>query len=189
MLSIKKSQRLFFEAFEGMARGAVDAAGILESLVGSGRDQMESHAARIKTIEHSCDRIVHDLVRELNRTFITPFDREDIHDLGTAQDDIVDLIDATASRAVLYGVGGEVPEAAGLAGVIKRQAGEILVAVSQLKEPEHILEQCKRIKDMETEGDRLYREAMKRIFGGTPDPIFVITAKEIIEMLEATTDA
>ena len=189
MLSVKKSQRLFFEAFEGLARGAVDAAGILETLFGVGRDQMESHAARIKTIEHSCDRIIHDLVRELNRTFITPFDREDIHDLGTALDDIVDLIDATASRAVLFRVGGEVPEAAGLAGVIKRQAGEILVAVSHLKEPEQILEQCKRIKDMETEGDRLYREAMVRLFAGTPDPIFVIKAKEIIEVLETATDA
>ena len=189
MLSMKKSQRLFFDAFEGMARGAVDAAGVLEQLFGGSREMMETHAARIKTIEHGCDRLVHELVRDLNRTFITPFDREDIHDLGTALDDIVDLIDATASRAVLFRVGAEVPEAAGLAGVIKRQAGEILVAVSHLKEPDHILEQCKRIKDLETEGDRLYREAMARMFAGTPDPIFVIKAKEIVEVLEAATDA
>ncbi|HKQ97617.1 MAG TPA: DUF47 family protein [Candidatus Polarisedimenticolia bacterium] len=189
MLSLKKSQRLFFESFEGMARGAVDAAGILETLFTAGREQMEAHAAQIKTIEHGCDRIVHEMVRELNRTFITPFDREDIHDLGTALDDIVDLMDAAASRAVLFRVGGEVPEAAGLAGVIKRMAGEILVAVSHLKENERILEHCKRIKDMETEGDRLYREAMARLFAGSPDPIFVIKAKEIIEVLEAATDA
>jgi uncharacterized protein Yka (UPF0111/DUF47 family) len=189
MLNVKSSQRQFFETFEGMARGAVEAAGVLERLFSDGRDQLESHAAQIKEIEHRCDRMVHDLVRELNRTFITPFDREDIHDLGTAMDDIVDLIDATASRAVLFRVGGEVPEAAGLARIIRRQAEEIALAVSRLKEPDHILEQCRRIKEMETEGDRLYREAMGRLFEKNPDPIFVIKAKEIIEVLEAGTDA
>jgi uncharacterized protein Yka (UPF0111/DUF47 family) len=189
MLSVKKSQRLFFDTFEGMARGAVEAAGILEQLFSDGHDQLETHAAQIKEIEHRCDRMVHELVRALNRTFITPFDREDIHDLGTAMDDIVDLIDATASRAVLFRVGGEVQGAAALAKVIRRQAEEIALAVSRLKEPDHILEQCKRIKDLETEGDRLYRDAMARLFETSTDAIFVIKAKEIIEVLEAGTDA
>jgi uncharacterized protein Yka (UPF0111/DUF47 family) len=189
MLSVRKSQRLFFETFEGMARGAVEAAGVLVRLFSEGRDQVEAHAARIKEIEHSCDHMVHELVRQLNRTFITPFDREDIHDLGTAMDDIVDLIDAAASRALLFKVGGEVPEAAGLAKIIRRQAEEIALAVSRLKEPDHILEQCRRIKEMETEGDRLYREAMGRLFDRNADAIFVIKAKEIIEVLEAGTDA
>jgi len=189
MLSLKKSQRLFFETFEGMARGAVEAASILERLFTDGHDRLETHAAQIKEIEHRCDRMVHDLVRELNRTFITPFDREDIHDLGTAMDDIVDLVDATASRAVLFRVGSEVQGAAALAKVIRRQAEEIALAVSRLKEPDHILEQCRRIKDLETEGDRLYREAMARLFETSTDAIFVIKAKEIIEVLEAGTDA
>jgi uncharacterized protein len=189
MLSLKKSQRLFFDTFEGMARGAVEAAGVLERLFSDGRDQVEKHSTRIKEIEHSCDDMVHGLVRELNRTFITPFDREDIHDLGTAMDDMVDLIDAAASRALIFRVAGEVPEAAGLAKIIRRQAEEIALAVSRLKEPDHILEQCRRIKEMETEGDRLYREAMGRLFERTTDAIFVIKAKEIIEVLEAGTDA
>jgi len=189
MLSLKKSQRLFFDTFEGMARGAVEAAGVLEQLFTDSRDQLETHAAKIKDIEHRCDRMVHELVRELNRTFITPFDREDIHDLGTAMDDIVDLVDATASRAVLFRVGGEVHGAAALAKVIRRQAEEILLAVTRLKEPDHILEQCRRIKEMETEGDRLYREAMAHLFATSTDAIFVIKAKELIEVLEAGTDA
>jgi uncharacterized protein Yka (UPF0111/DUF47 family) len=189
MLSVKKSQRLFFETFEGMAKGAVEAAGVLEQLFSDGREHLERHAGQIKDIEHRCDRLVHGMVRELNRTFITPFDREDIHELGTAMDDIVDLIDAAASRAVLFKVGADVPDAKGLATIIRRQAEEILVAVSHLKEPDHILEQCRRIKDMETEGDRLYREAMTRLFDSSTDAIFVIKAKEIIEVLEAGTDA
>ena len=99
MLSIKKSQRLFFETFDGMARCAVEAAGILEAMFRNGTDQFAAHAGRIKDVEHRCDDLVHGAVRELNRVFITPFDREDIHDLVTAMDDHVDLMDAAASRA------------------------------------------------------------------------------------------
>ena len=190
MLSIKKSRRLFFETFEGMARCAVEAAGILESMFKNGSEAFPAHAARIKDVEHRCDDLVHGAVRELNRVFITPFDREDIHDLVTALDDIVDLMDAAASRAVLFRVGSNVPDAAALAGVIRRQAEKILDAVGHLQEPQAILDRCKQIKEMETEGDRLYREAMARLFEKYhTDPIFVIKAKEIIEVLEAGTDA
>ena len=189
MLSIKKSQRLFFETFDGMARCAVEAAGILEAMFRNGSEAFAAHATRIKDVEHRCDDLVHGAVRELNRTFITPFDREDIHDLVTAMDDHVDLMDAAASRAVLFKVGSDVPDAAALAGVIRRMSEKILEAVGQLQQPQAILERCKEIKAMETEGDRLYREAMARLFEQHPDPIFVIKAKEIIEVLEAGTDA
>lgn len=188
MLGGRKSQRLFFEAFEGMARCAVDAAGELEKLF-QGGGSAEAHAVRIKEIEHACDHLVHELVRQLYLTFITPFDREDIHDLGTALDDVVDLMDAAASRTMLFRVGADVPDAPAMASVIRRQAEKILDAVSHLREPDSILERCKEIKGMETEGDRLYREAMARLFETSKDPIFVIKAKEIIEVLEAATDA
>src|SRR5262245_43514457 len=105
MLNIRKSNRLFFDTFEGMARGSVEAAQALESMFRNGADARGAYADQIKEIEHRCDHMVHDLVRELNRTFITPFDREDIHDLCTSLDDVVDLINSTASRAVLFGVG------------------------------------------------------------------------------------
>jgi hypothetical protein len=189
MLKFRKKQRLFFESFEGMARGAVEAAGVLAEMFRNGRESYDTYAARIKEIEHRCDNLVHELVRELNRTFITPFDREDIYDLGTSLDDLVDLIDASASRTVLFKVGRDVPDAAGFADVLRRQAEEILIAVTHFKEPASILEQCRRIKEMETEGDRLYREAMARLFEKSTDAIFVIKAKEIIEVLEAATDA
>jgi uncharacterized protein Yka (UPF0111/DUF47 family) len=189
MLKFRKKQRLFFESFEGMARGAVEAAGVLAEMFRDGRESYDTYAARIKEIEHRCDNLVHELVRELNRTFITPFDREDIYDLGTSLDDLVDLIDASASRTVLFKVGREVPDAAGFADVLRRQAEEILIAVTHFKEPASILEQCRRIKVRDTAGDRLYREAMARLFEKSTDAIFVIKAKEIIEVLEAATDA
>ena len=189
MLRVRKTQRQFFETFEAMARGAVDSARELEAMFADGGDAFAKHAARIKEIEHSCDQMVHDLVRLLNKTFITPFDREDIHDLGTAMDDLVDFIDAAASRAVLFGVGTQVPDAAALAGTIRRQAERILDAVAHLKEPQAVLDRCRQIKEMEEEGDRQYREAMARLFERFTDAIFVIKAKEIIETLETATDA
>ena len=189
MLSIKKSKRLFFETFENMARCAVEASGTLEEMFKNGSDAFATHAAKIKDIEHRCDDLVHGAIRELNQTFITPFDREDIHDLCTALDDLVDLMDAAASRAVLFKVGRDVPDAAALAGVIRRQSEKILDAVGHLQDTQAILDRCKQIKELETEGDRVYREAMARLFDQHADAIFVIKAKEIIEVLEAGTDA
>lgn len=189
MLSIKKNDRIFFDRFEGLAAGAAEAALILEEMFRNGASGNRDHAARIKEIEHRCDAHVHDLIKTLHRTFITPIDREDIHDLGASMDDLVDLIDAAASRAVLFGVSGEIPDAADLSRIIHRQAEEIRQAVANLKNAPLVMERCVRINDLEKEGDRFYREAMVRIFDSGRDPIFVIKAKEIIETLERATDA
>ena len=190
ILSVKKTDRLFFETFEAMAGGAAEAALILEEMFRNGKGSDPSACGtRIKDVEHRCDVLVHELVNALHRTFITPIDREDIHDLGARMDDLVDLIDATASRAVLYKVGGDIPDAAGLVRIIHRQAEEIRQAVLHLKDPKIIMEHCARINQLEKDGDRLYREAVVRIFDSGRDPIFVIKAKEIIETLEAATDA
>ncbi len=189
MLSVKRTDRLFFDAFDAMAAGAAEAALILEEMFRNGLGSYPAYAARIKEIEHRCDRHVHDLVKTLNTTFITPIDREDIHDLGSAIDDVVDLIDAAASRAVLFKVGGDIPAASDLVRIIHRQAEEIRQAVVHLRDRDTMLERCARINELEKEGDRLYREAVARIFDSGRDPIFVIKAKEIIETLEAATDA
>ena len=189
LLSVKKTDRLFFDTFDSMAAGAAEAALILEEMFRNGSEGAASYGTRIKEIEHRCDVLIHELVKTLHRTFITPIDREDIHDLGAAMDDMVDLIDAAASRAVLFKVGGDIPDAADLARIIHRQAEEIRQAVVHLKDPRTILEHCARINQLEKEGDRLYREAMARIFDSGRDPIFVIKAKEIVETLEAATDA
>lgn len=189
MLNAKKTDRKFFETFEAMATESVEAARVLEELFRNGPTAQGDHAAKIKDIEHRCDAYVHELVRTLHRTFITPIDREDIHDLGSAMDDVVDLIDATASRSVLFKVGGEIPGAADLARIVHGQAEEIRQALPQLRDSEKALPRCRRINELEKEGDRLYREAMVRIFDSGRDPIFVIKAKEIVETLEAATDA
>jgi hypothetical protein len=188
MFNIGKSDRLFFETFDAMAGHAVEAATILEEMFRNGAPERASYAKRIKDIEHRCDERVHELVKALHRTFITPIDREDIHDLGANMDDLVDLIDAAASRTVLFKITGDIPDAADLARIIHRQAEEIRQAVTHLRESDAILVRCRKINDLEKEGDSLYREAMARVFDSGKDPIFVIKAKEIIETLESATD-
>lgn len=190
ILSVKKTDRLFFETFEALAAGAAEAALILEEMFrnGKGSDPATS-GTRIKDIEHRCDVLIHELVKALHRTFITPIDREDIHDLGSHLDDLVDLIDAAASRAVMFRVGHDIPDAADLTRIIHRQAEEIRLAVTRLKDPKVIMEHCARINQLEKEGDRLYREAVVRILDSGRDPVFIIKAKEIIETLERATDA
>jgi len=185
----KGTDRLFFETFDAMAASAAEAALILEEMFRNGVSGKPSHAERIKDIEHRCDGHVHELMKTLHRTFITPIDREDIHDLGSSMDDLVDLIDASAGRAVLFKVGKEIPDAADLARIIHKQAEEIRQAVVHLRDSDKIMERCARINELEKEGDRLYREAVARIFDSGRDPIFVIKAKEIIETLESATDA
>jgi uncharacterized protein Yka (UPF0111/DUF47 family) len=190
LLSVKKTDRLFFDTFDAMAAGAVEAAVILEEMFRNGKGGgAAAYATRIKEIEHRCDGLIHELVKTLHRTFITPIDREDIHDLAARMDDLVDLIDAVASRAVLFRVGGEIPDAADLARIIHGQAVEIQQAVPHMKDPKTVLGHCARINQLEKDGDRLYREAVARIFDSGRDPIFVIKAKEIIETLEAATDS
>ena len=191
ILSAKKTDRLFFETFESLAAGAAEAALALEEMFRNGQKGADSAAsgARIKDIEHRCDVLIHELVKALHRTFITPIDREDVHDLASHLDDLVDLIDAAASRAVLYRVGSEIPDAADLTRIIHRQAEEIRLAVTRLKDPKAIMEHCARINQLEKEGDRLFREAVVRILDSGRDPVFIIKAKEIIETLEGATDA
>jgi uncharacterized protein Yka (UPF0111/DUF47 family) len=188
-LGVKRNDRLFFETFDAMAGGAVEAAEILQAMYRDRAESFPSYAERIKDIEHRCDRLIHDLVRTLHRTFITPIDREDIHDLAASIDDLVDLIDASASRTVLFKVGDQVPDAAELARIIQAQAVEVREAVVHLRDSDTILDHCRRINELEKEADRVYREAMARVFDSGKDPVFVIKAKEIIETLEAATDA
>lgn len=188
-LGVKRNDRLFFDTFDAMAVSAVEAAQILEDMFRNARSGAPACAQKIKDIEHRCDRLIHELVKTLHQTFITPIDREDIHDLAASMDDIVDLMDAAAGRAVLFGVSGDVPDAAEMARIIRQQAEEIRQAIVHLRESDVVLEHCRRINALEKEADTVYREGVARIFDSGRDPIFVIKAKEIIETLEAATDS
>jgi uncharacterized protein Yka (UPF0111/DUF47 family) len=179
----------FFDLFTAVATRSVEAAGVMEDLLKAAPDRRTFMVETIKRLEHECDQLTHEVITRLDRSFITPLDREDIHELASGLDDVIDLIDGTARRAQIFHL-GEAPEGSILlANVIKRACEELLVAVSGLKKNDGaVLPACIAVKRLEEEGDSLYHEWLGRVFQGTPDPLLVIKWKELYDNLEKTLD-
>ena len=177
----------FFDTFTAMAVRIHEAAGVLLEMMRDFERPKES-AHRIESLEHECDKLTHELVRKLNRTFITPFDREDIHDLVTKLDDVIDFIDNTANRMISYELAAPPPEMAPLADVLVRQTAVLKDAVANLRKPDHIMEKCIQIHTLESEGDRVFHAGIARIFTGSADAIEIIKHKDLLEALETATD-
>ncbi|MBA2626999.1 MAG: DUF47 domain-containing protein [Gemmatimonadales bacterium] len=180
----------FFDLFTAVAKLNVEAAKLLQQLLKAGLDSRRPIVDSIKRLEHQADQITHDVVGRLDRTFITPLDREDIHMLASHLDDVMDLIDGTARRIQMFRA-GEAPAGAGmLADVIHRATLQLLSAVEKLEnDKDHsVLEACKQVKALEEEGDSLYHEWVGKLFEGSPDALLVIKWKEIYDTLERTLD-
>lgn len=174
---------MFVELAENVYRASQAMVSMLENY-----STPASDAEKIKDIEHANDTIMHGLMNKLNRTFITPFDREDIHELGSKIDDVLDLTDAAASRLVTYRIAKIRPGVADLARVLMAATKEVVAAIRVLEKKNEILEHCIEINRLENEGDRLCRDLIANLFEQEKDPILVIKWKEIIEVLEIATD-
>jgi hypothetical protein len=177
----------FYALFREQAGNISKAAQMLADLFDNYHD-VEKHVAEIKYIEHKGDQLTHELMMKLNRTFITPLDREDIHALGSALDDVLDLVDAAAGRMVTYKVTAVTPGARQLAKVILHGTEILQKAISGLEKPDNILDYCEQIQLIEEEADRIKGECVARLFEDSTNPIEIIKWKEIYEVLEATTD-
>jgi predicted phosphate transport protein (TIGR00153 family) len=180
----------FFDLFSSVAALSVEAAKLQLDLLRAESPRRGPIVDAIKRLEHEADQITHEVVTRLDRVFITPLDREDIHLLASRLDDVVDLIDGTAHRVQMYHA-GEAPQGAILLGeVVVRATQELLVGVQSLEKnkDQSVLEACARVKRLEEEGDSLYHEWVARLFDGTPDPLLVIKWKEIYDTLEKTLD-
>jgi predicted phosphate transport protein (TIGR00153 family) len=179
----------FYDEFERLASIVLKAAGMLQEAT-ERFETLAENAKRVERLEHDGDQITHDIVARLNRTFITPIDREDIHQLAAALDDVLDLIEETTERFILFKIQAMTPPAAQIAKVIQQQAQEIHLIISKLKDMRHerILEHCIEINRLENAGDRLLREAFASLFDGTPDPLYVIKWRELYELMELATD-
>ncbi|HEV2342039.1 MAG TPA: DUF47 family protein [Candidatus Acidoferrales bacterium] len=145
-------------------------------------------AEKIKDLEHANDTITHNLIKKLNRTFITPFDREDIHELASKIDDVLDLTDAAASRLVTYRIEKIRPGVVDLARALKEATDELVAAVKVLEKRDHVLDHCIEINRLENEADRLCRNLIANLFEQEKDPVQIIKWKEIIEVLEIAAD-
>ena len=180
----------FFELFERAAGNAHEGAGLFIELLEQ-FDNLEQRAKRIKDIEHAGDKITHEVIDRLNRTFITPIDREDIHELATRIDDIIDLIDTCVNRMVIYKVRQSTPEALDLARCLHHATGLIVTAVGLLrdmKDGKRINEKCIAIQTQENEADRIMQTALANLFANSRDPIEIIKWKDLYEEIESATD-
>jgi predicted phosphate transport protein (TIGR00153 family) len=177
----------FFDLFETAALNIREGAAALKEMAESEGDY-ETWWKRIEEYEHTGDRLTHDLIKRLNQTFITPLDREDIHQLGSGLDDVMDLIEAGATRLTLYKIERCTAEAKHLAVLIHQMAEEIVLAVQKLKDLNSILSHCVEINRLENLADQVSRDAIAALFVGGYDPIDIIKWKEIYETLETATD-
>lgn len=188
--SILPQETSFFDYFEQTAKLAIDVCNELLALTIHDGD-VAARANRIKEIEKEADKITHKCTDALHSTFITPMDRSHIHSLIKRLDDIIDSVDSTTSRMVLYELTEMRPEAKALAEVLVRATTEIELAVKRLrnlKHPEGIEAHLVAIYRMENEGDAILRAALVRLFKEETNAIVVIKWKEIYERLEKATD-
>jgi predicted phosphate transport protein (TIGR00153 family) len=188
MFGLIPKDEKYFAMFKEMTVTIIEGANLLKDMM----DHFENPAMsqkKIKDVEHKCDQLTHDIIKKLNKSFITPFDREDIYALSSALDDIMDLIDASAQRFVMYNVEKPTQEAKELTFIILKSCQAIDKAVGILGgKLEPISEYCVEVNALENEADRVCREAISKLFDEEKDAIQLIKWKEIYETLERATD-
>jgi uncharacterized protein len=190
-LRLLPREEKFFEMFYEQAETIVEAADLLIEIV-TDFSELDRKVMEMNKIEHKADEIAHRIVAKLNITFITPLDQEDIHDLASAIDDIVDFIDATVERLVLYKVGKPTDDFVHLVNILHRAVEETRTAVSQLgtfKKKPALMKQCWiEINRLENEADTASRSAIAKLFESSGDAIEIIKWKEIYEHIETAID-
>jgi predicted phosphate transport protein (TIGR00153 family) len=181
----------FFDLFNAHAAQVVRAAHELSALM-QDFENREQHARAIDEAEHAADRITAETIRLLHKTFITPLDRDHIHQLVNAMDDICDLIQDTTETLTLYDIRRITPEAARLADIAVKCAERVQEVVGLLAKQddnvEALTKTCEEIDRLESDADRVLRSAMSRLFREEQDVRELIKLKEIYELLEAVTD-
>lgn len=179
----------FFEMFEKAALNVNRGATLLVEMMDN-FGVAEVRAKEIHQAEQEGDMLTHEVMRRLNKTFMTPIDREDVHALACRLDDVLDLIWASADRAVLFKLNDPPPEAVELSKTLHETTEIIIKAVKCLKDKKYsyIQEYCIEINRLENRGDRIFREALVKLFDNIKDPILVIKWKEVYENLEDASD-
>jgi predicted phosphate transport protein (TIGR00153 family) len=180
----------FFELFNAHAANIVDGSRELAAAMAD-FSQIEAHAQRIDAVERNADKITHETIAMLHRTFITPIDRDQIHQLITSMDDILDLIQDVAESLLLYDIRTITPEAKALADICRMCCKRVKLAVAMLtnlKQAEAILKICEEIDRLESDADRVMRSAISKLFREESDLKQVMKLRVVYELLESITD-
>jgi hypothetical protein len=177
----------FFDDFVAMAEQIRVGATMLEEMLAPDKPIWDK-ADQIKEVEHKCDFLTHEIIQRLNRTFVTPLDREDIHTLARSLDDVMDAIDASATILRLYHIDTVRPGARELAHIIFDSAEELVQAIKALEGRKGVAERAVEINRLENEADRAHQAAVQTLFQEERDAIVIIKWKEIFDFLEQATD-
>ncbi|HEX8174993.1 MAG TPA: DUF47 family protein [Pyrinomonadaceae bacterium] len=188
LFNILPKEEQYFGLFSQMTSYIYDASRALVEMLSDKSGNYEEHSRRIKAIEHQCDELTHKISTRLNKSFITPFDREDIYMMSSALDDIVDLIDDAARAMVMYDVHESTSHARHFADVLQRMAIELHEIVSKLSRPDGMSARLVTLHSLENEGDEVFHRAIEELFHNAQDPLHVIKWKSIYEKLEAAID-
>lgn len=177
----------FFPMFGELAEKLSQAADLLAQLFAD-PERLQELVQKIKDVEHQADVLTHDIIVRIDKSFVTPIDREDIHLLASRLDDVIDLVDGVARRAQMFRIRQYRPQAAELADVLRRGAFSLTEAVQNLQKPKVILQRAGELKKLEEEGDAIYHAAIGALFDDGADALEVIKWKELFDKLEDAVD-
>jgi predicted phosphate transport protein (TIGR00153 family) len=186
-LRIVTGETSFFDLFEKLANKVAEgAAGLLDLL--EDYTDLDRKIGKVLDIEHQGDELTHEIMRRLNTTFVTPFDREDIHHLGTSLDDVLDYIEAAAEFLQLTKIEAPLPQMITLAKTLSEAATKTSEAMPRLRKMKNLDEYWVEINRLENEGDRIFRRTVAELFSGDYAAMDVQKHKEIIEQIEQAID-
>lgn len=177
----------FYTDFQALADELKRGAKLLEDMLAPEQPDWDK-AESIKEVEHKCDFLTHEVIQRLNRTFVTPLDREDIHALARSLDDVMDAIDASATLVRLYRLTSVRFGARELAGIISASAHQVRLALEALEKNKGLITHAVEINRLENEADRIHQQAVSRLFDDERDPLVVMKWKETLDFLEDATD-
>jgi len=187
-LSLVPRERQFFVLFRESAANLMEGLKELNALLNGNPDQFSLHAKKLRDLEHQGDEITHRIIRELNTTFITPFDREDIYALTSTMDDVIDLAEEAADTIVLDRVDSITAEARQMGEILLKIGVQIVEAVEHLDTRKDMTQCWVAIHDLENQGDKVTRQAIGDLFQNGFDPIHIIKWKDVYSLLEKTVD-
>ena len=187
-LSFRPTDTSFYDLFSESAKNLVNGAQLLAEMLPSGADRAEL-ASRMREAEHQGDETTHSIVRKVNTTFVTPFDREDIYRLAAGLDDVMDFMEEAVDMVVLYEIDELPSELANQVEVLQRCAELTADAMPRLRTMRKLEEYWIEINRLENDGDKSYRRIVAKLFNGRYDALTVMKLKDVVDSLEAAIDA
>jgi len=178
----------FYDLFAQSAQHLVEGAALLAEMLVEGSDR-EAVAQRMRDAEHAADESTHEIIRRVNKTFVTPFDREDIYSLASGLDDVMDFMEEAVDLVVLYGVDQLPSELAEQVEVLQRCADLTAEAMPRLQTMKDLEEYWIEVNRLENAGDKSYRRILANLFSGKYEALEVLKLKDIVDSLEAAVDA